>query len=131
MKPARKWQLLAVAACVLAIGIPYWVIPYSRLSLPTSLLTPALSVVALAALLLCGGRVASLWRATWVAAVSVPLTVAIRVIVDTMKDPTSHNLWPIEIVIAAIAGFACALPGALLGTVLAMALGIPRRDAKS
>jgi hypothetical protein len=38
-----------------------------------------------------------------------------RVVVETFRDPTSHNLWPFEIIIAAVVGFAVACVGALLG----------------
>src|SRR5688500_11230611 len=32
---------------------------------------------------------------------SVPVAVLARVVVDAAKDPTSHNLWPLEFIIAA------------------------------
>jgi ABC-type branched-subunit amino acid transport system permease subunit len=41
-----------------------------------------------------------------------------RVIVDVVRDPTSHNLWPFEIVIAVLVGAAAAVAGALLGSLL-------------
>ena len=34
-------------------------------------------------------------------------------------DPTAHNLWPLEIVIAALLGLAAALVGALAGSLAA------------
>ena len=43
---------------------------------------------------------------------SAPAAVAVRVFVEIILDPTSHNLWPFEIVIAAATGFACAAAGA-------------------
>ena len=43
------------------------------------------------------------WRGLWRIAAVVPVIVlafvVARIIVDTARDPTSHNLWPIEIVI--------------------------------
>jgi uncharacterized membrane protein YfcA len=39
------------------------------------------------------------------------LAVLVRVAVETSRDPTSHNLWPFEVVIAGGIG----LTGALLG----------------
>ena len=41
-----------------------------------------------------------------------------RVVVDTMRDPTSHNLWPFEVVIAFMVGLAGAVPGALIGSAI-------------
>lgn len=41
------------------------------------------------------------WRGGWRIAVAVPVAVMafviLRIIVDTTRDPTSHNLWPFEI----------------------------------
>jgi len=41
------------------------------------------------------------WRGAWRAAAAVPLAgmafVIARILVDTARDPTSHNLWPFEI----------------------------------
>ncbi len=42
------------------------------------------------------------WRSGWRVAAVLPLLgvlfVALRIVVDTRRDPTSHNLWPFEIV---------------------------------
>jgi len=41
------------------------------------------------------------WRGRWRIAAAVPacamLFVVLRIVVDTTRDPTSHNLWPFEI----------------------------------
>jgi hypothetical protein len=43
------------------------------------------------------------WRGVWKIAAAVPLAVVTfvvaRILVDTARDPTSHNLWPFEILI--------------------------------
>jgi hypothetical protein len=43
------------------------------------------------------------WRGGWRAASAVPLLlmgfVVLRIVFDTARDPTSHNLWPFEILI--------------------------------
>jgi hypothetical protein len=48
------------------------------------------------------------WRDGWRVAALVPLVVmgfvVLRIIVDGMRDPTSHNLWPFEIAIWGLAG---------------------------
>jgi hypothetical protein len=52
---------------------------------------------------------------------STPCAVMARVIYDTSADPTSHNLWPFEIVIAIGLGFVASLVGAVVGGFLASA----------
>jgi hypothetical protein len=41
------------------------------------------------------------WQGGWKVAAAVPAAVigfvVLRIIVDTSRDPTSHNLWPLEI----------------------------------
>jgi hypothetical protein len=43
------------------------------------------------------------WRGGWRIAAAVPVAViafvVLRIIIDTARDPTSHNLWPFEIII--------------------------------
>jgi hypothetical protein len=51
------------------------------------------------------------WRGGWRAAALVPAAgvglVLLRIIVDTARDPTSHNLWPFEIVMSGAAALVC------------------------
>lgn len=116
--PANWNSSLAFCAACTAVGLPYWSLPYRELGLPHALIAPGLLVVFAAALLLCVGGSASIGRATLIAAVSVPAAVAARVVVEGLRDPTSHNLWPIELAIALFVGIACALPGGLSGGLL-------------
>jgi hypothetical protein len=55
------------------------------------------------------------WRGGWRLAASVPAAmvvfVVLRIIADTVRDPTSHNLWPLEILQVAV--IALLLIGAL------------------
>ena len=57
------------------------------------------------------------WKVWLLIAATVPLAVLVRVIVETSRDPATHNLWPFEIAIAAGLGLACALAGTLLGSL--------------
>lgn len=124
-----RWLPLSVAASFVAVGIPYWPIPYGKLNLPDAVLGPGLVVVVISALLLRIYGVASLWRVTWLVGASVAMVVMSRVIVDGMRDPTSHNLWPFEVVIALIVGFVCAGSGAIAGSLIARFL--PNRPSDS
>jgi hypothetical protein len=62
------------------------------------------------------------WRGAWRIAAAVPATVMVfvvlRIIVDTARDPTSHNLWPFEI-----------LQFAFVALVIVGALKLARRVA--
>ncbi len=73
-------------------------------------------VFMLAVLAIGGGAIAApvaawrRWRGPWRVVAAAPLVamafVAGRIVVDTARDPTSHNLWPFEILIAGGAGLA-------------------------
>jgi hypothetical protein len=52
------------------------------------------------------------------------LATAVNVLLDTSRDPTSHNLWPFEIVLAAAAGLVPAA-GLLLGWVVRKVIPVP------
>lgn len=75
-----------------------------------------LGAVALAVLALLGLEVWALlrWRGGWRLAAAIPLLVvgawSARIAFDVTSDPTSHNLWPLEI------GMWCL--GALVGMVV-------------
>lgn len=113
----RTWAAFAVS--FLAVGLPYWRIPYKSVNLPDALMAPGLLVVCAAAMLLRVLRIAPFWRTTVIIGAAVPAAVFARVIAEGLQDPTSHNLWPLEIIIATILGFVCALAGAICGTLAA------------
>lgn len=120
---ARGVLVLAFVGSFLAVGIPYWGIPYSNLSLPSALPDAGLVVVALLAALARIVSASRFWRTSLVVGAAVPAAVLARVVGDGILDPTSHNLWPFEIALASGPGFLAAAVGALIGGVLAR----PRR----
>lgn len=122
---------LSMTASFLAVGIPYWLIPYNKASLPGSLLTPGLAVVVLFAMLLRMHAAASFWRATSMIGLSACTAVMARVLVDVARDPTSHNLWPFEVVIALLVGLPCAAAGAVVGGLIARCLPDRSGEGKS
>jgi hypothetical protein len=113
---------LACFAGFLAVGLDYWRIPYAALSLPNAILGFGLVVVAVAAALARALSATRLWPTTFIVGASVPAAILVRVIHDTARDATSHNLWPLEIVLTAGPGCLAALVGAIVGGLLA-----PRR----
>jgi hypothetical protein len=112
----RKAALpIAFVVNFLVIGIPYWLIPYRMVELPDSLVAPGLFLLGFSALALSAGGVSSLWKIAGIMGASMPAAVLARVAVDCARDPTSHNLWPFEIVIALSVGLAAAATGTLIG----------------
>jgi len=111
------YLMLAFVACYLVIGIPYWQIPYSKVSLPDSLYTLGLLITFISALTFCVNGVSFLWSGA-VFGCCAPAVVATRIIIDTARDATTHNLFPLEIAIAVIIGFSVAAFGAMLGVLI-------------
>jgi len=100
-----------------AVGAPYWLIPYNKINLSDALMGPGLFVVSFSALLLRSYG-APFWRLTAIIGGSVPAALFARVIADGMKDPTAHNLWPLEVIIAMLLGFVCAFAGSVAASLV-------------
>lgn len=115
-----KQNLLLIAFVVsfFAVGISYWFIPYNKVNLPNALLGPSLLVVFLSALILRLYGNVTFWKAVNIVGASMPAAVFARVIVEGVKDLTSHNLWPLEVIIALFVGFFCALIGVVIGGLI-------------
>jgi hypothetical protein len=118
-----RWSNFSVyigfGAGLIAVGVPYSLIPYSKLNLPNALLGPSIIVVIVAAGVLCAMRCASFRDSVAIAGASIPAVVLLRVIVDVALDRTTHNLWPFELVIAILLGGACSAVGAAIGWLAA------------
>jgi hypothetical protein len=93
-------------------GLVIWPVSYSEISLPTALFGFPLWVV-----FFCAVLAKAFSKSGWVVVTlcigSGPLLAYfVRMIVDTSKDPTSHNLWPIALFITGIVTFPVAGLGA-------------------
>jgi hypothetical protein len=120
------WLVAAFLAGFLAVGLPYWQIPYNKVNLPDAVMGLGLLViVAASAVARAGGRI-PIFKTTLVVGAAVPAAVFARVIVEGMKDPTSHNLWPFEVVIALVVGLGASVIGTLLGSALLL---FPGKDS--
>lgn len=115
--------ILSFAVSFFATGIPYWLIPYREVNLPNALISPGLFILCIAALLLRFYNIASFWKITGIITATIPGIVIFRLLFEVLQDPTSHNLWPFEVIIAIIVGIACTLPGTLAGHLLAKISG--------
>jgi hypothetical protein len=114
----QDWLKLAFITGFLSIGIPFWLIPYSSLNLPDALYGPGLMVIFFAALLLRSLGITSFKKALNVMAATAPAVVIARVIIEGLMDSTSHNLWPLEVIIATVIGYVSVLPGVLIGQLI-------------
>lgn len=130
MKPFAKcaaYLLLAFGGSLLAVGIPYWQIPYAALNLPNALFGfGLLAVFALAAI----APFVSLYLAPFAALLgtAVPIIVLARVNHDAAIDPTSHNLWPLELGIAFVVGLTASVTGAIVGFIAALLVSRNKPD---
>jgi len=119
-RSSPAWLLIGFFIAFVAVGFAHWQLPYDKVSLPNSLCGPGLVAVGLIAMMLRAfgtGRFLTIW---WLIAATVPAAVMARVLLETSRDPTSHNLWPLEILIALAVGLVCALLGTALGSLLLM-----------
>lgn len=118
MQPnAVSWLVAAFVVSFFAVGFPYWQIPYAKVSLPSTLYGTGLLVVGVLAAAARAFGKARLLAVTLAVGAAVPSPILARIAVDTAKDPTSHNLWPFEFVIAAGLGVLCSSAGALIGSL--------------
>lgn len=109
---------LVLLASIALIGIPNLFTPYNSNLQAAVFYGLGLAVVGIAALALRAYDAAPFWKTAIVMALALPATAMLRVIVDTARDPTSHNLWPLELMLAAFYGAFCAILGAAIGQLL-------------
>ena len=114
------WLVAAFVMSFFAVGFPYWQIPYAKVSLPNSLYGMGLIVVGVLAAAACAIGKARLLTTILVVGAAVPAPILVRIAVDTAKDPTLHNLWPFEFIIAAVIGVLCSAAGGLIGSMAAI-----------
>jgi uncharacterized membrane protein YfcA len=108
----RLRLIVSTLAGLLACGLPLWPIPYREVSLPGNP-APAVWILLGALAGLLAGHLLRPGIRVPVLAVTAGFVLAVlgRVGVETTRDPTSHNLWPFEIIIAGGIGLVAALIG--------------------
>ena len=114
------WLVAAFVISFFAVGFPYWQIPYAKVSLPNTLYGTGLVVVGVLAAAARAFGKARILTVILAVGAAVPAPILARIAVDTAKDPTSHNLWPFEFIIAAVIGVLCSSAGALIGSLPAL-----------
>ncbi len=106
-------ELIGVALGTLVCGLPY--LFYDAASPPIMVTSVALATAAAGlALFRPGVR----WQIGAGVGVGLLIVFVAQIIGDTNRDPTSHNLWPFEILIALVIGLPPAILGVLLGNFL-------------
>lgn len=130
MKPKFSlWLVGAFLVAFLAVGIPFWQVPYAKVSIPNTLMAPGLFMVALGAALVRFAGKHSFLASLLIVALAVPATVMARVVIETSTNPTSHNLWPFEVGFAWLVGLLASLVGVMVGSIPAfLARGASRGD---
>ena len=99
----------------LAIGLSYWTKPYGQTDLPNGLFVPGLLLVVVAAGVL-QFREPRGWLGTLAIMTMAPMgTVVLRIASDVMRDSTSHNLFPFELMVTGIFGAAAVALGMGVG----------------
>lgn len=121
------WVLLTFAVVVLAAGIPYWRLPYAEINRGHFAVLPGAALLCFLTLVLVMAEVARVKLIAVTMLLTVPAIDIVSIAKDTAADPTSHNLWPFELVIAALSGAAVVLPA--VGTGLAARWAMARLGA--
>jgi hypothetical protein len=120
MSVPTRWILaFGFIVSALAVGVPYFLIPYRELNLPDALYGPGLCVFVATAALTRACGASTFWKGVAIIGAAIPAAILARVAVDTAADPTSHNLWPFEIIIGSMVGALGAFAGSLIGWIVA------------
>ena len=112
------WLAAAFAAGLLLMGIPFWQLPYNHQGFIYPGLIVSLAALGVITAMLSALGIARTKRVFWTMISAFPAAIAIRVAVETMADPTDHNLWPFELVYGFVMSLAGVIPGLLLGALV-------------
>jgi hypothetical protein len=122
----------ALLAGLLACGLPLWPIPYREVSMPGNP-SPVIWLLLGSAAGLFAGLLIRRGFLIPVLAIAggFVLAVLVRVGWETAADPTTHNLWPFEVVIAGFFGLVAGLIGVALARGVQRVRHAPwRRDSR-
>ena len=97
------WAGIVAALCAVVFGSAYWTASYSDLDI-ASIGLPLYLIACVPVVVLRAVRAAPYVMASLALPAGLVFAVMARIAIDVTSDPTSHNLWPIEIVIAGVVG---------------------------
>lgn len=112
---ATAWLVAGFVAGVLLTGPPFWQLPYNYRGPGYPGQIAGLLGLGLVTALLAGFGPARLKHVFWAMLAAFPAAVGGRVFVEVLQDPTDHNLWPFELIYAAVVSLAAVVPGILAG----------------
>ena len=112
------WLASGFAAGVLLAGVPFWRLPYNADFWGNPPFVLGMAGLGLVTAVLAASGIARLAHIFWVMLAAFPAAVMIRVVVETTQDPTGHNLWPFELILAAVLSLAIVVPGLLIGALV-------------
>jgi hypothetical protein len=112
------WLGLGFVAGLLLTGVPYWRLPYNADFFSDPLVLAGFVGLGAVTAMLAASGIARLSRIFWAMLAAFPAAVAIRVVVETAQDPTDHNLWPFELILAALFSLVAIVPGLLVGALV-------------
>lgn len=112
-----KRLIVGFVVSLLAVGAYWWPPSYSEIQVIPSWWVFALISIAVALIFASNDFRKSMLMGAAVAAGAIG-AVAVRIVIDVVGDPTSHNLWPFEMVIASLSVVPSALLGSAVGVVV-------------
>jgi hypothetical protein len=117
MRRGLPWFIGAL----LFAGLAWWPAPYNHWSL--NLTSARIGLMLLGLLAMAAGlSKLTFWEGfLWVGA-GLPVAALLRVAVEVAKDPTSHNLWPLELVMVGIGSVAVVFPALGVGRLVRLLL---------
>jgi len=120
------WLGLVFIAAFVGTGLPFWLTPYAQIGEPTRAIAELVVVLPLAAGLRLTGLAGLLATVTLLPGAMLGANV-VRIAIDTGVDPTSHNLWPLELILTLVAGLVAAVAGYVAGMLITGMLAAMRR----
>jgi len=120
------WLGLVFIAAFVGTGLPFWLTPYAQIGEQTWAIAALVVVLPLAAGLRLTGLAGLLATATLLPGAMLGSNV-VRIAIDTGVDPTSHNLWPLELILTLVAGLVAAVAGYVAGMLITGMLAAMRR----
>lgn len=112
------WLAMGFAAGLFLTGIPFWRLPYNADYLSNPLFLSGFAALGVVTAIVAASGKVRLSQVFWTMLATFPVAVMIRVVIDTAKDPTDHNLWPFELIIAAVFSLVAVVPGLLAGALV-------------
>lgn len=132
--PQNGFLLAMVVATVTTgvISVPYWARSYASVRdegiFGSTLLVGGILFLGTAVACAVAGRHS--WFVMAMMCACVPIAVIGRVVMDTAADPTSHDLWPLEVVGALMISILPIGAGALAAWPIRRLISVPGADEK-